>query len=151
MKKIIFALFLACPGFLFAQMDFGLRGGLNFANVSNASEISSSNSSGFHAGVFIGSSQKLIGNRTELIYSRQGYDYKTSTNTGNVDLDYIMMPSYMTINITKFFTIMVGGQMAFLLNAKADSTNTSTGSENPYGPIMDYYNTSTRDRRGRIR
>jgi hypothetical protein len=51
-----------------------------------------------------------------------------------------MMPQYMAINITKYFQIQLGGQMAFLISAKADSTNNSTGSGNPYGQIMDLYN-----------
>jgi hypothetical protein len=46
----------------------------------------------------------------------------------------------MTINITKYFQIQFGGQMAFLINAKADSTNSTGGSSNPYGKMMDYYN-----------
>jgi hypothetical protein len=40
----------------------------------------------------------------KLIYSKQGYDYKNGTNT-EVSLDYIMMPQYMTINITKYLQI----------------------------------------------
>ena len=61
------------------------------------------------------------------MFSRQGYDYKTSTNTGNVNLDYIMLPQLISINITKYFSILVGGHMAYLLNAKVDSNATTTG------------------------
>jgi hypothetical protein len=52
----------------------------------------------------------------------------------------------MQINITKFFSIQAGMQMAFLINAKADSTATTPpgGAGNPYGAaytsMMDYYN-----------
>jgi len=46
----------------------------------------------------------------------------------------------MTINITKYFQIQLGGQIAFLTNAKADSSNSNGGSNNPYGEMMDYYN-----------
>jgi hypothetical protein len=55
-----------------------------------------------------------------------------------VSLDYIMLPQFMTINITKFFQIQLGGQMAYLINAKADST-TSTGNATA-DKIMNYYN-----------
>jgi hypothetical protein len=139
MKKIIFALFLLFPGYLFAQI--GLKAGLNFANITKASSINNSSRSGFHAGVLLDlSNKKILGSRTELIFSRQGYDYKNSTNTGTVNLDYIMLAQYMAINITKYFQIQLGGQTSFLLNSKADSTNNNSGSENPYGKIMDYYN-----------
>jgi hypothetical protein len=123
-----------------SRAQIGLKAGLNFANVTKASSISNSSRSGFHVGVFLAPSSKgVLGSRTELIFSRQGYNYKTSTNTGNVNLDYIMMPQYMSINITKYFSIQFGGQMAFLLNAKVDSSN-STGSGTPYAGLLNYYN-----------
>ena len=130
---------MIAPLYMFAQI--GLKAGLNFANVTKASSINNSSRSGFHAGVFLGSSRGIVGSRTELIFSRQGYNYKSGTNTGNVNLDYIMLPQYMCINITKYFSIMFGGQMAYLLNAKADSSNEAAGSSSsPYGKMMDYYN-----------
>jgi hypothetical protein len=49
------------------------------------------------------------------------------------------MPQFMAINITKYFQIQVGGQMAFLLNAKADSSNMGNSSGNGKS-IMDLYN-----------
>jgi Outer membrane protein beta-barrel domain len=138
MKKLILFFIILSPFITNAQ--FGIKAGLNFANVTKASSIGNSSRSGFHAGILIApGSKKIISSRTELIFSRQGYDYKTGTSTGNVNLDYIMMPQYLSINITKYFSIQFGGQMAFLLNAKADSSS-STGSEGSYGGIMDFYN-----------
>ncbi len=141
MKKVIFSLLLIFPCCLFAQI--GIKAGLNFANVTKASSINNSSQTGFHAGIFLAPPSKgILGSRTELIFSRQGYNYKTGTNTGNVNLDYIMLPQYMSINITKYFSIQFGGQMAYLLNAKVDSatTNGGGGSSNPYGGIMNLYN-----------
>ncbi|MBC7873424.1 MAG: PorT family protein [Ferruginibacter sp.] len=137
MKKIIFCLLLVLPSWVFAQI--GIRTGANFANVTKASSINNSSRSGFHVGVLLSPSSKgIISSRTELIFSRQGYDYKTGTNTGNVNLDYIMMPQLMSINITKYFSILVGGHMAFLLNAKVDSSNGTSGGIG--NDIMDLYN-----------
>ena len=88
-KTIIFLLFFS-PFFVTAQI--GIKAGLNFANVSKASSINNSSRSGFHVGIFLApSSKKILSSRTELIFSRQGYNYKTNTNTGNVNLDYIQM------------------------------------------------------------
>jgi hypothetical protein len=118
----------------------GTKAGPNFANVSNASSINNSNHTGFHIGIFISpKSKSIISSRTELLFSRQGYDYRTGTNTGTVNLDYIMMPQAMSINVTKFVSLLVGAQMAFLVNAKADTT-TSSGNTNSYENIMDFYN-----------
>jgi hypothetical protein len=137
MNKIIFTLLLAVPMSSFAQ--YGVKAGLNFANVTNASSVNSSSRTGFHVGAFMAPPSKgIFGSRTEIIYSRQGYNYKTGTNTGNVNLDYIVLPQYLAINITKYVQIHVGGQIAYLLNAKVDSSK-STG--NPMADkVMSMYN-----------
>jgi len=139
MKKTILSLLLLAPFLLQAQI--GIKAGLNFANVSKASSINNSSRSGFQVGLFLAPpSKKILSSRTELLFSRQGYNYKTASNTGNVDLDYIMMPQYMAINITKYFQIQLGGQMAILLNAKTDSSNAGTGGSGTGKSIMDLYN-----------
>ena len=138
MRKMFLTIAILLP--LFSLAQFGIKAGVNFANVTNASEINSGSESGFMAGIFLAPpSTGVMGFRTELIFSRQGYSYKTNTNTGVVNLDYILLPQLMQINITKFFSIQLGAQMAFLINAKADSS-TSSGGSSPYGEIMDFYN-----------
>ena len=136
MKKLTASLLLIFPLCVFSQ--FGIKAGVNFANVTKASNINNNSRTGFHVGAFLApQSNGIIGSRTEIIFSRQGYNYKTSTNTGNVDLDYIMLPQFMSINITKYVSIQLGAQMAYLLNAKADSS--TNGSSSGAG-IMDMYN-----------
>lgn len=139
MKKLIIGLFLSLPCCLYAQI--GLKAGLNFAKVSKSSDINfnSSNRSGFHAGLFLApASKKIISSRTEILFSRQGYDYKTGSNTGNVNLDYIQMGQLMSVNITKYFSLMFGAQTAYLISAQVDSSNnTGNATENK---IMDLYN-----------
>ena len=102
MKKSITILLLCFS--LFTHAQIGIKAGLNFANVSKASSINSSSRSGFHAGILLApASKKIISSRTELIFSRQGYDYKSSTNTGNVNLDYIQMGQLMSITLPNIF------------------------------------------------
>lgn len=138
MKNLFLYMMLILPCSVLAQ--FGIKAGANFANVTNASDINSSSETGFHAGLFLAPPSKgVLGSRTEFLFSRQGYDYSTNTNTGNVNLDYIMLPQFMAINITKFVQLQVGLQMAYLVSAKADSTS-STGEYGPYSDIMDLYN-----------
>jgi hypothetical protein len=136
MKKTIALLLLLLPVLVFAQI--GIKGGLNFAKVSKSSDINSSSRSGFHVGLLLAPpSKKIISSRTELLFSRQGYDYKTSTNTGNVNLDYIHMGQLMSINITKYVSIMLGAQTAYLISAQVDSSsNVGSGQSK----IMDLYN-----------
>src|SRR5688572_2643824 len=117
MKIIIIYLFLLSPVLTFAQI--GAKVGLNFANVTNASSINSETRTGYHLGVFLaGSSKTILSSRTEILYSRQGYNFSTNENTGVVDLSYLMLPQFMAINITKFVQLQLGGQIAYLLNAK---------------------------------
>ena len=137
MKKIIISLLLLSPFVMQAQI--GIRAGLNFAQVSKASDINSSSRSGFHAGIFFGTpGKKIISSQTELTYSRQGYDYKTSTNTGTVGLDYFMQTQLMGVNITKFVQLQFGGQTAILLSATVDSSN--GGSSSSSSSAMSFYN-----------
>ncbi len=139
MKKLIIFIVFFCPSIASAQ--FGIKAGLNFANISNAKEINASSHSGFHAGVFLSpSSKKLISSRTELIFSRQGYNFKTAVNTGNVNLDYVILSPLMGINITKFVQLQIGAQTAILVSAQAASTDASPINLGAANKILDLYN-----------
>ena len=128
MKNIFFFALLLSPCLSGAQI--GLKAGLNFANITNVDEINSGSRTGYHAGIFLTSSwESVIGSHTEFQYSKQGYEFSTNTNTGHVDLEYFILPQYLAINITKFVQVQVGGQLAYLLNAKVDSTSVSTGDQ----------------------
>ena len=121
--------------------QIGIKAGLNYANVTNASSINSSHSSGFMVAVFLAPASKgIISYNTEIGFSQQGYNYKTNSNTGNVTLNYIMMPHLIGINITRFFQLQLGAQTAYLINAKADSSKSQSSATNPYSKMTDYYN-----------
>lgn len=121
------------------QLGFGVKGGLNFANVTNAESINSSTHTGFMAGVFLAPpSNGFLGFRSEIMYSRQGFDFSTNTNTGSIGLDYILLPQLTTLNFGKVVSVQLGFQMAFLINAKEEVDDSTTG--NPDVDIMEYYN-----------
>ena len=137
MKKIVTYLFIILLPCL-ANAQFGLKAGINFANVSGSSSINSESRSGFHVGLLMAPPSKgIISSRSELIFSRQGYDYKSGSNTGNVNLDYIQFGQMMSINISKYFSLLAGAQTAYLLNAKVDSTGNNGSNGND---IMSLYN-----------
>lgn len=141
----LFLSILSLP--VFAQdtpkKGFGLKAGLNFINVKNVKSISDANSTsktGFMAGLYWAPpAGKLIGYRSELIFSRQGYDFKNTSATGSMMMDYIMLPQLMTFNITKFVQLQAGGQISFLIRAKADSISNSSAPATPAN-AMDYFN-----------
>ena len=137
MLKAILYLLLALPVCSFAQLglSIGLKGGLNFANITSASQIKAGNRTGYMVGGYISSKpKKIFGFRSEIILSRQGYDYKTNTNSGNVDLDYLLLPQLIIINFAQYVQLHLGGQAAILLNAKVDSTGS------PGGSLLNYFN-----------
>src|SRR5581483_1055167 len=118
--KIFGLLFLLFPLITLAQKDstgrkapkkehhiigIGVRAGLNFANVTHASDINASTHTGFHAGVFFSPPGRIIGSYTELLFSRQGYDYATGQTDSKLMLDYIWLAQLMAINITKYVQI----------------------------------------------
>jgi hypothetical protein len=108
--------------------------------VTGASSVNTANINGFHIGAFYSpGSSKGFGYRTEIIYSKQGYDFAKANTTGSVNLDYILLPQLTTFNITKFVQLQLGAQIAFLINAKADSA-VNNGASNAYNKVMDYYN-----------
>ena len=153
MKKLYFILLVIAPLFVQAQGDslhtkskpqeksfyWGLKGGLNFSNVTNASSINASGQTGFHAGLLVDMGAKLFGFRLEVLYSRQGYGFSTDSSSGSFSHDYISMSELMTVNITRFVQLQVGGQTGYLLNAKSTSTSQSTGNAS-VDQLLNYYN-----------
>ncbi len=115
---------------------------MNYAKVSKASDINSSSKSGFHAGLFLApASKKVLSSRTEILFSRQGYNYKSSTTSGEVNLDYIQMGQLMSINVTKYLSLMFGAQTAYLISASVDSSNGGTNGGSTYeNNLMNLYN-----------
>lgn len=135
MRRILFLLFLLSPLAIQAQLSVGLKAGLNFANVTNTSGINTDSRTGYLIGGYIApKAKKVLGFRSEIILSRQGYNYKTGTSSGEVNLDYLLLPQLITINFTKRAQIHAGGQLAFLMNADVDSTGSGSGS------LFDYFN-----------
>lgn len=135
MKKILFP-FLLLPLCCSAQISIGVKAGLNFANVTNTAGFNNSNRTGYLVGGYIAPKQKkLFGFRSEIILSRQGYDFKSNSSTGNVNLDYLLLPQLLIIKFPKLLQLHAGGQAAFLLNAAVDSTNGTNS-----GSLFDYFN-----------
>jgi Outer membrane protein beta-barrel domain len=124
MQRSIFFLVLFISAITNAQLSIGVKGGLNLANVRSADALSINNLTGHMIGGYIATkTKKTFGYRSEFILSRQGYNYKTNTNTGNVNLDYLVLPQLFLINFGKKVQVHAGGQIAFLLNAQVDSSN----------------------------
>jgi hypothetical protein len=129
------------------SIGIGITAGFNFSNVTNASGIGAGSRTGYNFGLFLApSSHSILGSRTELIYSRHGYNYghdssaASGISAGSVDLDYILFAQYLAINITKYVQIHLGAQTSYLLHAKVDSGGQQAGGNAAAASILSYYN-----------
>ncbi|MDP4151805.1 MAG: porin family protein [Bacteroidota bacterium] len=124
-------------------IGIGILAGYNFANVTGASSISTSSRAGYHIGLFLApDSKSILGSRTELLYSRHGFNYSGGdTTNGAVNLDYIMLTQMMAFHITKYVDIDLGGYTAYLLHVKSDTTQMPSIPGYPnYSSVLSFYN-----------
>ena len=136
MQKLTTLFLFFLPLLINAQLKIGIKAGLNFANITNAADVKANSRTGYMFGGFISPKAKLLGFRSEIMLSRQGYNFKSSTNTGNVNLDYLLLPQLITLNFGKKIQLHAGGQLAFLLNSTVDSSGAGSGN----GSLFDYFN-----------
>jgi len=126
LKLLITILIVQVYNTCWAQ-SINLKGGLNYINISkaNISQFNTSSQSGYFVGVGITASDRLVRFTSELLYSKQAYDYKNGTSTGNVDLHYLLFPQTVSLNLGEFFSVHTGLQLGFASNLKIDSTTLS--------------------------
>lgn len=103
-------------------VDFGVKAGVNFANIGGDESDDFSSRTSFHFGVTAGIS--VSDNFTvqpELVYSAQGasIDFGGGED-GDIKLDYLNLPIMAQFQVADGFSIEVGPQFGFLLSAKAD-------------------------------
>ena len=162
MKKIIqiFAFVFLCITFIFLSRNtsaqtttmvlkssgksgFGFRVGLNYAKASGSSDsVQYRYKPGLMIAVFLTPpSTGVIGYRSELLYSKQGFDYTNPNGvTGTVSNDYLMIPQMMTINITKFVQLQAGAFAGYLLHTKDSNQPKESNDNDPSKMMLDLMN-----------
>jgi len=161
MKKIIqlSACFFLCIAFIFQSQTtsaqtttgmkssdkrgFGFRVGLNYAKVSGGSDsVQYHYKPGLMIAVFFAPpGTGVIGYKSELLYSKQGFDYTNPNGTtGTVSNDYLMIPQMMTINITKYVQLQAGAFAGYLLSSKDSNIPKTTTDNDPSKMMLDIMN-----------
>ena len=126
--------------FKMQKQKIGLKVGTSYSFMPDLKSYSVTNNFGFFiGGYFAPPSTSRLGFRSEVIFSRQGYDYSTNQQTGNVMLSYLMLPQLATLKITRFLELQAGTQLALVLNAKVDSS-ASPSSVPSLEKATDYFN-----------
>lgn len=126
MKCHLILLFTCCCMIATAQSEvakrkFGLKVGANFSTVhfKNASDLKLKSRQGIMlAGFFSPASNGVLGFRSEVVYSRQGFVSAMEDVKTVVANDYLLLPQFTTISISRFFQLQLGGQIGYLINAK---------------------------------
>jgi hypothetical protein len=96
---------------------FGIKGGVNFANVYGMRDIVDSDiHTNFHAGVYaqFGLTESFS-LQIEGLYSRKGFETETENR-----FDYLEIPFLAVYNITDNFSVHLGPQMSIMVAAKQD-------------------------------
>lgn len=130
MKKLSVALFLLLSITFVAQqakaqVDFGIRGGVNFASL-NDTDLDAQSNVGFTAGFYL---QYPIANspiviQPEVLYSQKGFELEAGGNTGTANFSYLEVPVLVKFNyvlegpLTPYVT--AGPYVAFLLDSSSE-------------------------------
>jgi hypothetical protein len=139
MKKIILTLtvsfaMLAQSAYAQIRFDLGVKGGLNFAGLSNVStsnlKASYENRTGYHFGAYAMIKITKFAIQPEIIFSRQGQNYTLPNSTSNLtsNFDYINIPVMVKFYVAGGLNLQAGPQFGFLSSATGDVINTVNGS-----------------------
>ncbi len=133
MKKIlILVCFIASFGLVNqaqaqAQFALGLKGGLNIAKFDISQGASNiDNRTGYHGGAFALFKFTKFGIQPEIIFSKQGSDFKVSTDSYEANFDYINIPVIVKLYLVAGLNIQAGPQFGFLTTSEIK--NVTSGS-----------------------
>lgn len=130
MKKVLFlGLCIVITVSLQAQLRFGVKGGLNLANVStsDAPGVSYSMKADFNAGVLV--AIPIAGRfsiQPEALYSGQGSDIKVDSLTGKYNFQFINIPVLIKYHIINGLYLETGPQFGLLIGAKVKADGGSS-------------------------
>jgi hypothetical protein len=112
-----------------AQVEFGLKGGASFGNISNKGLLPGNlkTRTGWAAGASLGFRAGLLGVGGEALFAKRGLK---SDGTGDLKLDYVDIPVYLKIQaptpgISPFGYI--GPQVSFEVTCKVDDVDCTGG------------------------
>lgn len=137
MRKIQILLFIAIV-LLFTQRttaqetNVGLRGGLNFANLSGSDISGEEAQYKYHAGAFVQIRvTDFFAFQVEGMYSLKG----SETSIGDIDLTYIDVPILAKLYLSDHFNIHAGPQFGVLIDAENESAGVTTDVDDRFSTL----------------
>lgn len=108
--------------------ELGIRAGYNIPRLAGQKNLDfkPGTQNGYTVSAsFSPRSRSGLGFRTELVFSSQHFSFDGNGNKTNLTQQYIYMPQFTTIGITKFVQLQIGAQVGYLLNAKSSAEEES--------------------------
>nr|WP_321453546.1 porin family protein [uncultured Carboxylicivirga sp.] len=133
MKKLLFiAAIMAISMSSFAQVKYGVKAGVNFANGTGDDFENGDMRTSLQAGAFARFSlSETFAFQPELLYSGQGSKYSESETGYSYDqtlkLNYLNIPLMFKYYASNGFNIQAGPQLGFLMSAKMKEEETADG------------------------
>ncbi|MBL7873380.1 MAG: PorT family protein [Cyclobacteriaceae bacterium] len=124
MKKIVLLFtMIALINPVWAQLDFGIKGGLNLSKlILSDPEASYQSKTGYHAGIFFQSKFDKVAIQPEvLLYTMQG-NFSGPGYTGSEDFTYLTIPVMLKFFPVKGMNLQLGPQVGMLLNGERSTT-----------------------------
>lgn len=129
-------LFLGIQQTTYAQVDFGLRGGVNFSNFSDV-DADLDSRTGFLIGAYldIGIPMAPISVQPEVTYNQKGAELGGST----INVDYLEVPVLAKFSFVPGPAsphIYAGPYAGFVINSESNGTDISDMTETDFGGII---------------
>ena len=119
----------------FGQVQFGLKAGLNVANIKDESPNNSQSRIGYHFGGLLQwkLADKLL-LRPELLYSVKGYRSPSIQfeGTATTSLNYVNLPILFGFRPVQNLLVLAGPELGYLTSAKSKLNRTSRDVSNIY-------------------
>lgn len=135
---VIVSFFLLSLGAQAQSIGIGIKGGLNFANLSGSQSLSAdyNNRTGYHFGAFALIKLGKIGIQPEILYSKQGSKYSVNTANFDANFDYINIPIMLKLYTVAGINIQVGPQLGFASGGQATATINNVVSTQNYSDLI---------------
>ena len=150
MKKVILVVFLALglSQVSNAQIDFGIKAGINYNNngedafkdATNDIAEGASAKTGYHAGIWFRGKLPILGLylRPEIIYTEVKSEFEVLARTEDYNFKKLDVPVLVGKKILGFAHVFVGPSFQYILEDKIDFSNLSTDEFNKFTVGMQF-------------
>ncbi|QSS97217.1 porin family protein [Psychroflexus sp. ALD_RP9] len=109
---VVFIGFFTCITMKGQNLDFGIKAGANFSNLSDAESLDFDSKTGVTAGLFVAARFNMLSVQAELLYSQQGAE----SSLTDIEFDYVQLPILAKLHFLRILNLQFGPQFGYLAN-----------------------------------